>query len=116
MNLHFKKPHVCLLALVLLSLIGCGPKQPPPPTALDIGGVKVDMPKLQAEFVNASPELLDSVHQASAGLRYGQYEKCLQALDKLVNSPGLSESQKKVTTDVIEQMKQVIAKAGPNRQ
>jgi len=104
-----------LLALCFISLSGCGKKDPPPPTAYEVSGVKVDMPKLQAAFAEAPPEISTDVNQTSAALRYGQYERALQSLDRLINNPALTEPQKKVVTDVIEQMKQVIAKAGPTR-
>ena len=35
------------------------------------------------------------------------------SLDKLSHNPGLTESQKKVVADLIEQTKQVIAKTPP---
>ena len=116
MNLFIKTSSVCMLTLLLLGFVGCGEKQPPPLAARDISGVKVDMPKLEQEFVNAPQEVLNLVHETSSNLRYGQYEKTLQSLDKLINSPGLTDSQKKIVNDVIEQMKQVITKAGPVRQ
>jgi hypothetical protein len=118
MNSNRRRTLVGLLSLALLSVwfVGCGKKESDAQmTAMDIGGVKVDIPKLQQEFANAPQELQDPVHQAVASVRYGQYERALQALDKLVNSPGLTDAQKKVVNGVIEQMKQVIAKIGPSR-
>jgi hypothetical protein len=118
MNSYKIKSFVSLVSLTLLSLflVNCsksdsGAQAEPQ----DISGVKVDLPKLQMEFATAPQELQDSVHAATAGIRYGQYEKALQALDKLVNSPNLTDPQKKIVNTVIEQMKQVIAKAGPSR-
>ena len=102
--------------LLLLGFAGCGKKAPAVPQGLDIQGVKVDLPKLQMEFSSAAPELQTDVNQAASGLRYGQYEKALMSLDHLINNPALSEPQKKVVNEVIEQMKQLIAKAGPVRQ
>jgi hypothetical protein len=118
MNSNRRRTLVGLLSLTLLSLcfVGCGKKESDAQmVAMDIGGVKVDIPKLQQEFANAPQELQDSVHQAVASVRYGQYERSLQSLDKLVNSPGLTDPQKKLVNNVIEQMKQVIAKIGPSR-
>jgi len=116
MSTRFIKTLSGLLTLLLLACAGCGKKAPAVPQSLDIQGVKVDLPKLQAEFSTAAPELQSDVNQASSGLRYGQYEKALMSLDHLVNNPALSEPQKKAVTEVIEQMKQLIAKAGPVRQ
>jgi hypothetical protein len=118
MNSKLSNILVCFLSATLLVFVfsGCGKKnEMPPTTPMDISGVKVDFPKLQQEFANAPQDVLDSVHQAQSGLRYGQFEKCLQSLDKLASTPNLTESQKKVVNDVIEQMKQVIAKMGPSR-
>lgn len=117
MNSNTRRSLTFLLSIVLLGFVfaGCGKKEPEAPAAQDISGVKVDLPKLQHEFANAPQDVLDSVHQLTASVRYGQYEKGLQFLDKLVNTPNLTESQKKVVNDVIEQMKQVIAKVGPSR-
>ena len=115
MRSHLKTYSVGLLMLLLLGVSGCGKKQPAVPEPLDVSGVKVNIPKLNQEFAAAAPEMQADVHEASSDLRYGQYEKSLQALDKLASNPALSDSQKKVVNEVIEQMKQVIAKAGPSR-
>jgi len=108
-----------LLAIVLLAsavaFSGCGKKQPPVPPAAEISGVKVDVPKLRQALMGAAPEVQTDLNQVTSNLRYGQYEKALMSLDKLVNNPVLNDSQKKVVNEVIEQMKQVINKAGPTR-
>jgi hypothetical protein len=41
-------------------------------------------------------------------IRYGQFSEAVAELGKLANSPGLTEPQKKVATDMLEQMKSVI--------
>src|SRR5690349_21546005 len=89
-----------LFMVSVLGLAGCGKKAPPVPQSIDIQGVKVDLPKLQTEFQNAAPELQTDVNQAASGLRYGQYEKALMAMDHLVSNPALNESQKKVVSEV----------------
>jgi len=118
MNSQTNRTLVSLLSSILLILcfIGCGKKGSDSQLAtMEIAGVKVELPKLQQEFANAPQELQDPVHQVVASIRYGQYERALQSLDKLVNSQGLTDSQKKTVNDVIEQIKQVIAKVGPSR-
>jgi hypothetical protein len=72
----------------------------------------VDGPKLQEAFSGAAPELQGPVNEFMRGLRNRQYVNSLQALDKLANNPSLTEPQKKVVADTIEQLKQVIAKQG----
>lgn len=111
------KKFIALFAILLLGFSACskkGPSAVAPP--YDINGVKVDIPKLQQAFANSPPELQASANEASSFIRYGQYMKTLEALDKLVNAPGIDDNQKKVVNEVIEQMKQVINKSGPSRQ
>jgi hypothetical protein len=38
------------------------------------------------------------------------YPKAVEELDKLAAMPGLTDAQKKATADLLEQVKQVIAK------
>ena len=42
-------------------------------------------------------------------LRYAQFPQAVAELGKLANNPNLSEPQKKVVNDLVEQTKQVIA-------
>ena len=105
-----------VLSFLLLCLAGCGKKQPVSPPAYEINGVKVDVPRLEDAFAGAPPEIQADVNQTTMGLRYGLYEKSLMALDRLINNPALNDTQKKVVNDLIEQMKQLIAKSGPSRQ
>jgi hypothetical protein len=101
----------CLFALCAATLVVAGCKKAPPPAAAPVtNGVTIDVPKLREAFPTPSPEAQAAITQLQFGLRYGQYVNALQALDTLLNSPGLTEPQKKVVTDVIEQVKQVIAK------
>lgn len=48
-----------------------------------------------------------------ACLRYGQFPQAMVQLDKLAHVPNLTEPQKKLVNDLLEQTKQVIAKAPP---
>ena len=108
-----------LLAVVLMAVgvaySGCGKKAPPTPPPAEISGIKVDVPKLRQTLSGAPQEVMSDMNMFTSSLRYGQYEKALMGLDKLASNPGLNDTQKKVVNDVIEQMKQVIAKAGPTR-
>jgi hypothetical protein len=74
------------------------------------------MGKLMAAFSGAAPDVTSELNEAQRTLRYGLYEKTLTSLDKLASNPSLTEPQKKVVADVIEQMKQVVAKLGAARQ
>jgi hypothetical protein len=75
----------------------------------------VDLPKLQAAFATASPELQTLVSEVAQGLRYSDYTRALPALEKLANAPGLTEPQKKVVAEVTEGVKALASKA-PARQ
>jgi len=78
---------------------------------MEIRGVKVDLPKLQEVFSNAKPELRASVLDAVSDIRYGKNNDALAKLQKVAGDPSLAEAEKKVVTDVIEQVKQLAAKA-----
>jgi predicted small lipoprotein YifL len=113
--MNVKALPVMLLMACAVAFCGCGKKQPPTPPPAEISGVKVDVPKLRQAFIGAAQELQSDMNAFTSSLRYGQYEKGLMALDKLSQNPALNEAQKKVVGEVIEQMKQVIEKAGPQR-
>ena len=105
-----------LCAAPLIALTGCGKKEGVASmTPYEISGVKVDIPKLQQAFAN-SPDLQPELNQAVSQLRYGQYLNTMQGLDKLAGNPALNDAQKKALATVIDQMKEVINKAGPSRQ
>lgn len=99
-----------VLAAGMLTFVGCK-RQEKLPDSQEVAGVSVDLPKLQKAFEGAKPEILDQVTQVSFGLRYGDYMKSLAALDKLSSDTTITEAQKKVITDVIEQVKKVMAQA-----
>jgi hypothetical protein len=103
-----------LVILAALAAAGCKKKAPAAPPPYTINGVNVDSPKLAVSLANASPEAKTHVTEFEMSLRYQSYDKGLAALDKLANDPSLSESQKKVVNEVIEELKQLIAK-GPTR-
>jgi hypothetical protein len=48
-----------------------------------------------------------------AYLRFGQFPQAMVQLDKLAHVPNLTEPQKKLVNDLLEQTKQVVAKAPP---
>ncbi|HTL59063.1 MAG TPA: hypothetical protein VL361_25545 [Candidatus Limnocylindrales bacterium] len=103
------------LALTLFAVGGCK-KSADAPVVPEINGVKVDFPKLQHTFDNSSSEIQQNVSEAISGVRYGMYEKSLEALDKLANDPNVTADQKKVVNELIESVKQLLAKAPPPAQ
>jgi len=80
---------------------------------MEFEGVKVDTPRLMAEFVNAPPQLQRPVSDAITKARYKQYLQSMMALDQVLKSPELTEKQKKLIAQVIDQLKEVVAKAPP---
>jgi len=93
-------------AATLLVAAGCSKSDKTPP-APEIQGVQVDIPKLTQAFQDAPDQLKATMTQASFNVRYGKYEDALMALDKLVNDPTVTENQKKVVNQVIEQVKKL---------
>jgi nitrogen regulatory protein PII len=100
-----------ILAAAVLAVPGCG-KQKEPTSVTTQSGVTVDMPKLQQAFSTASPELRTSVTQVAFSFRYGQYADALAQLEKIAARPDLTEPQKQVVNEVIDQVKKAAAK-GP---
>ncbi len=99
-----------LAAGCLVAVAGCKKSEVVAPVT-EYNGVKVDWPKLDSEFANASPELQANAALAKRYIRYSLFPRAMIELDKLANSPGLTESQKKAVTDVMEQTKEALAKA-----
>ena len=95
-----------VFASAILVSPGCSKSDQTPP-APQIQGVSVDIPKLTQAFQNSSDELKATMTQASFNVRYGKYEDALMALDKLVNDPNVTENQKKMVNQVIEQVKKL---------
>ena len=100
-----------VVAVTLLTAVGCGKSDKTPP-APEMNGVAVDIPKLTQAFENASPELKSTVTSAGFNIRYGKYEDALMALDKLANDPNVTEPQKKIVNQLIEEAKK-LANAAP---
>ena len=88
---------------------GCGKSKAPPPP--EYNQVTVDVPKFMQTFQGAAPEVMQSVNNVQRNLRYGDYTKALMSLDELSNNPAVTAPQKKVVSELIEQVKKVINQA-----
>jgi len=99
------------LALFALAFGACQKSEPARGLAREYDGVKVEWPRLETEFTDASPETQMIISTALHAFRYGQFPQALLELNKLAQVPGLTDTQKKLIADLIEQTKQVIAKA-----
>ena len=99
--------------LVLLAMMGAcsksseADKLPP----MEFEGVKVDTPRLMAEFVSASPQVQRPVSEAVTKMRYKKYLEAMMDLDQVLKSTELNDKQKKLTAQVIDQLKDVLSKA-----
>ena len=109
-----KKTHymIGILLAGAFALTGCGKteQQQPGTAPMEIKGVKVDLPKLQEAFSNEKPELRAIAVDAVSDIRYGKNTDALAKLAKLAGDPNVTEPEKKIVNDVIEQVKQVAAK------
>ena len=105
---------VCaLLAICLLSAVGCKRSGQAAPPVTDFHGAKVDWPKLDAEFVGGDSALQATASKAKRHIRYERFPEALAELEKLASNPSLTEGQKKVVAELTEQTKQAIATAPP---
>ena len=101
-----------ILAVCVLAFAGCK-KSDQQDSALQFHGINVDWPKIDTEFTKASQEVLNSLKAVKQFFRYGQFPQALVELDKLSNDPNLTEPQKKLVNDLIQQTKQAIIKTPP---
>jgi hypothetical protein len=98
-----------LFVIAVLALGGCRKKaaqQTPPPWKLY--GVPIDEPKLSMMLTNVGPEADAQLNQLQAALRQQAYGKAIMTLEKLANNPQLSDPQKQVVNQVIEEIKQAV--------
>ena len=101
------------LAAGLFASAGCKKSEPPPPPGtMPMLGVNVELPRLEQEFQNASPELQAAVQEIKKECRTWQRAKMVVALDNLSKNPSLTEPQKKVVSDLIDEAGQVVATQG----
>jgi hypothetical protein len=101
-----------LFAAVLTAAPSCSKSNDHSSVApVEVNGVKVDMPKLQQVFASGDPQALVCVREAVSAFRYKDFMGALVQLDKLVNVPGLTEEQKKVASQVLDQVKQLAAQS-----
>jgi hypothetical protein len=97
-----------ILVACLLALVGCG-KSNKGSDQSDTAGI--NLPKLQEAFPSPTPEQQSAIAKVFEGTRYGLYPQALAALDKLAADPKLTEPQKKAVNDLIQGIKQTMAKA-----
>jgi hypothetical protein len=107
-----------LLAAGLVGVVGCKkePKGPEPGAPMVIDGVSVDLPKLITSLEGATQEQQATVRNVQMAFRYRQFDKAMMELDKLANDSTLNEEQKKLASQVLEQVKELAQKSPPQEQ
>lgn len=100
-----------LLVAGVIALAGCGKSGQP---AAATGSPMIDLMKLTEAFQAAPPALRSSVDKIRMGVRYSNYPEALVELDKLANDPNVTEPQKKIVNDVIEQLKKALTAMATN--
>src|SRR2546427_1952475 len=101
------------LALALLALTGCKKSEQLSGPPQEYYGVKLNWSQLNTAFTNASPELQNDAYLAVRAFRYSQFPQAMIQLEKVAGNPGLTEAQRTLVNELMEQTKQVIAKAPP---
>src|SRR5438105_6442274 len=103
---------LCLALSAMLGACSNSSNDPDKQPAMEVEGVKVDFPALQASVLKAAPEIQQAVTDATAKIRYKRYAEALMQLDDALKQPGLNEKQKKLMAQVVEQLKEVLQKPG----
>jgi hypothetical protein len=99
-----------LLAAGAITLPACKKPPPPPLETYQMFGVSIELGRLRQEFQNTSPELEMTTRRISSEAHQWRLAQAMVDLDKLGNAPGLTDSQKKAVNDVMDQVKDVLAK------
>ena len=110
-----KAPNIAfaLLAVCLVAFASCKKSDQSVAPNTEYYGVKVDWPKLDTEFASSDQELQNAASLAVRHIRYSQFPDALGDLERLSANPKLTDAQKKVVSDLLEQTKQAVAKAPP---
>src|SRR5262245_58810672 len=105
------RPLLAVMIAFVLAFPACNKSAKTPP--IEMEGVQVDIPKLKQAFASANTDLLALENDVEFGLRYGNYEKSLLALEQITNNASCTEVQKKVAGDTMDQTKRLMEKTPP---
>ncbi|HWX20845.1 MAG TPA: hypothetical protein VN578_13180 [Candidatus Binatia bacterium] len=104
-----------MFAAVLVAMPSCSKSNDHTSLApVEVNGVKVDMPKLQQAFATGDPQAVNCARETTLAFRYKDFVGALAQLDKLVNLPSLTDEQKKVANQVLEQVKTLATQSQPS--
>ncbi len=84
---------------------GCS-KAEPPPRIPKYYGVEVNLPKLKQTLEVPGLDVTTQVRQVTMRLRYGQLIEAMKMLDAVRDMPAVTDPQKQVIDEVLQQMKQ----------
>src|SRR4051812_39965551 len=98
---------VCALVIGLASLTGCkkAPEAGPGVAEVDV----LDASKLRPAFETAPAETQGQVNTVMLAIGSSDFVGALSGLESLTNSPGVTDVQKKVATDLSLQIQKKIA-------
>ena len=103
-----------LFAVLVAGLVvfgGCGksdqalPTTPPPQA--------INAVPFRPAFASASPEIKAIADQVMMSIQGSAYPDTLKALGKLDSNPSLTDDQKKIVNDLVEQVKNKMATIAP---
>jgi len=92
----------------VLALAGCGKSGNGGASSVP---AKMDFANFQKAFPAPAPGQLACIREASDGIRHQQYPGALAALEKLASDPALTAPQMKAVNDMIQGVKEAMAKA-----
>jgi hypothetical protein len=95
---------------ILLGISSCKKSQSQTATR-DRYGIGIDWPKLDTDFRDTDPNVQAAVSAIKRSILYHQFPQAIADLERLASNSTLSDSQKKVLTELRNQTQQVMAKA-----
>jgi hypothetical protein len=100
-----------ILAACLLAFTGCSKSDAPAPGTGEV--LTIDATKFRPAFASASPEIKAIVDKVMMSIQASALQDALAGLDKLANTPDLTEPQKKVVATLTDQIKRKLASVAP---
>ncbi len=100
-----------VLTLSLLFFVGCSKSES---SGASTGEAQViDATRFRPAFATAPPEVRAAVDDVMMSIQASLYPKALAGLDKLANTPTLTEPQRAAVADLTNQLKRKMAAEAP---
>ncbi len=100
-----------IVVVSLLTFVGCGKSDTSGTSTSQVQAL--DATKFRPAFATASPEVQALVDKVMMSIQASLYPDALAALDKLANTPSLTEPQKAAVADLAGQLKKKMAALAP---